>query len=191
MNEALRRMYVACKSRSGFPGTMPVGSDDDNENVSVQAILEGLGLIPSPGVEVPPCDSFDAQHNVWRVMDTSKPTTPLLNSGDIIPSMVKEHLPPSLSAQGSTSHGKAMTSTINMVPPIRKDEYQGRTTLTTQVSNSTAYLSQPTDYSRGISSGPRTHQPSFYQVRLDSGTPWCLGSTATPPLGYYDLSYAY
>jgi hypothetical protein len=53
MIEALRRMYLACRNQSDFPGETPAGNDNDDDQVSVQAILEGLGLIPSPGGESP------------------------------------------------------------------------------------------------------------------------------------------
>jgi hypothetical protein len=76
MNEALRRMYIACKSQSGFPGKMPAGSDVDDYNVPVQAILEGLGLIPNLEAEnelFKSFDSFDQDQNAWQFGDVSKP----------------------------------------------------------------------------------------------------------------------
>ena len=58
INEAFCWIYVACKNRSGFPGLMPVGSDIDDKDVSVQAILDRLGVVPKSGGESPPCHCF-------------------------------------------------------------------------------------------------------------------------------------
>ena len=49
MNEGLRTLYLACKRNSCFPGQLPeVAGDDDDNNVSIHAIIQGLGLIPIP-----------------------------------------------------------------------------------------------------------------------------------------------
>ncbi len=42
-NEAIRRMYIACKDNDCFPGELPV--DKHDRNVSIHAILGGLGLL--------------------------------------------------------------------------------------------------------------------------------------------------
>lgn len=42
-NEAIRRMYMACKDNDCFPGELPV--DKHDRNVSIHAILRGLGLL--------------------------------------------------------------------------------------------------------------------------------------------------
>ena len=44
MNEALRRMYIACKNRSGFPSTMSTEVEGEDGTISIHAILQGLGL---------------------------------------------------------------------------------------------------------------------------------------------------
>ena len=51
MNEGIRRLYLACKRNSCFPGPLPEvpNADGDDNNVSIHAILQCLGLIPSPG----------------------------------------------------------------------------------------------------------------------------------------------
>ena len=41
-NEALQRMYSACRKGQGFPGTLP---DETSGEVTTHAILHGLGLI--------------------------------------------------------------------------------------------------------------------------------------------------
>jgi hypothetical protein len=92
----VRRMYVACKNRSGFPGTMPVGSDSKHEDVSVQAILEGLGLIASPGEESPKSASFNTTHNIWPVPEASESTSPSQSTDDTLPRLCPgecTHLP--------------------------------------------------------------------------------------------------
>ena len=45
MNEALRRMYFACRDKTGFPGEIPAGSEIEDGHVSIHAIPQGLGLI--------------------------------------------------------------------------------------------------------------------------------------------------
>lgn len=42
-NEAIRRMYMACKDNDCFPGDLPV--DEHDRNISIHAILGGLGLL--------------------------------------------------------------------------------------------------------------------------------------------------
>ena len=192
MNVALRRMYIACKSRSGFPGTMPAGSDTGDDNVSVQAILEGLGLIPSPRGESSPYDSFDAHNNAWRVTEISKSTTPSQSTGDVVPGTVNEPVPTSLSAQCRTSYGSVVPSPI-MVPPVQQSEYHGATTLLSPllVDNREVYLSYSVDFIQGVPTGSQTHQTPLYQGGLDCGPPTWLESTATPSFGSYDYSYAY
>jgi hypothetical protein len=45
MNEAIRKLYLACKQNSCFPGPLPKATDTDDENVSIHTILQCLGLI--------------------------------------------------------------------------------------------------------------------------------------------------
>jgi hypothetical protein len=42
-NEAIRRMYIACKDHDCFPGDLPI--DEHDRKVSIHSILEGLGLL--------------------------------------------------------------------------------------------------------------------------------------------------
>jgi hypothetical protein len=42
-NEAIRRMYLACKDNDCFPGDLP--TDEHDRNVSIHTILGGLGLL--------------------------------------------------------------------------------------------------------------------------------------------------
>src|SRR5271167_3990874 len=115
MNEALRRMYIACKSQSGFPGKMPAGSDIDDYNVPVQAILEGLGLIPSleaERVSLESFDSFDQDRNVWRFGNISKSAMSSQAAENIVPSMVGEPVTTSLRAQSRNSDDSTTTSSF-------------------------------------------------------------------------------
>ncbi|EXJ79784.1 hypothetical protein A1O3_08068 [Capronia epimyces CBS 606.96] len=45
MDEALQRLYWACRENRGFPGIIP---DESSGRVSTDAILRGLGLSPPP-----------------------------------------------------------------------------------------------------------------------------------------------
>lgn len=45
IDEALQRLYWACREGRGFPGVLP---DESNGRVSTDAILRGLGLSPPP-----------------------------------------------------------------------------------------------------------------------------------------------
>lgn len=45
MDEALQRLYWACREGRGFPGVVP---DESSSRVSTDAILRGLGLDPPP-----------------------------------------------------------------------------------------------------------------------------------------------
>jgi hypothetical protein len=192
MNEALRRMYIACKNRSGFPGEMPASDDNDDNQVSVQAILEGLGLIPSPGGESPPYNNFDASHNVWRIPDKSESSTPSQNTEDVVPRMAEEHMHTSLLPQSRTSHAQVIPSPI-VGPAVRQDEYHRATTKLPphQIDRHTIHPSYPINFVQPVTIGPQAHQISFYQGWSDGATPSWLGSNTTPPLASYDFGYAY
>jgi hypothetical protein len=192
MNEALRRMYIACKNRSGFPGRMPAGSDGEDDNVSVPAILEGLGLIPTPGEENLLYDSFGATHSVWRVTDISKSTTPSQATEDMVPSMAKEHELTSRRPQCKVSHDQVATFP-NMGLAVRQDEYHGGTTKLAyhQLDSRADYPSHPIDFYQRVANDPQNCQTSIYQGGLDSVNPSWQGSTTVPPLRSYDFSYAY
>lgn len=122
----VRRMYVACKNRSGFPGTMPVGSDSKHEDVSVQAILEGLGLIASPGEESPKSASFNTTHNIWPVPEASESTSPSQSTDDTLPRLVQENAPTCLRPQCRILREELVPPTIT-VPVARREEYHGAT----------------------------------------------------------------
>lgn len=83
---------------------MPVGSDLNDMDVSVQAILEGLGLIPRPGDESPASSGFDPIHDVWRVPEKLESITPPQSAEEVIRRLVQEHVPRSLCPQCRISH---------------------------------------------------------------------------------------
>jgi hypothetical protein len=65
-NDALRKLYLACKRRSGFPGNMPVTVDSNENDISVHAILQGLGLVKASPEDVFSQDSKDPVQNIER-----------------------------------------------------------------------------------------------------------------------------
>lgn len=65
-NDALRKLYLACKRRSGFPGNMPATVDGNENDISVHAILQGLGLVKAPSEDVFSRDSKDPIQNTER-----------------------------------------------------------------------------------------------------------------------------
>jgi hypothetical protein len=65
-NDALRKLYFACEHRSGFPGNMPATMDSNENDISVHAILQGLGLIKASSEDVFSRDNKDPFRNVER-----------------------------------------------------------------------------------------------------------------------------
>jgi hypothetical protein len=192
MNEALRRMYIACKSQSGFPGKMPAGSDVDDYNVPVQAILEGLGLIPSLEAEnvlFESFDSFDQDRNAWQFGDISKSAMSSQVTENIVPSMVRGPVTTSLRAQSRNSDNSAGTPPF-VVPAVRKDNFQPAIDLPHHINNGTAFTFHPSNFTSEIST---VHQPYqiLYQSGLGSKTPLWPDTIATPSSGGYDFSYSY
>jgi hypothetical protein len=192
MNEALRRMYIACKSQSGFPGKMPAGSDIDDYNVPVQAILEGLGLIPSleaGRVSLESFDSFDQDRNVWRFGNIPKSEMSSQAAENIVPSMVGEPVATSLRAQSRNSDHSTTTSSF-VAPAVHKDSFQPAMALPDCINSGTAFTYHPSDFTSEIST---VHQPyqMLYQSGLGSKTPLWPGTIATPSLGSYDFGYSY
>ena len=80
MNEALRRMYTACRSGPGFPEKRPPGTEVEDHDISIHAILLDLGLISI--IETDPLlnNGYAAEHpeHTRRASDasTSTSTTP-------------------------------------------------------------------------------------------------------------------
>jgi hypothetical protein len=192
MNEALRRMYIACKSQSGFPGKMPAGSDTGDYNVPVQAILEGLGLIPSleaERVSLESFDSFDQDRNVWHFGNISKSEMSSQAAENIVPSMVGGAVATSLRAQSRNSDDSTTTSSL-VAPAVRKDSFQLAMALPDCINNGTAFTYHPSDFASEIST---VHQPyqMLYQSGLGNKTPLWPGTIATASSGSYGFGYSY
>jgi hypothetical protein len=111
-NEAIRRMYVACKKSDCFPGDLPV--DERDSNVSIHAILEGLGLLTDGMLpfDTPISLSDDSGSRRQSQSTTSSGRPPRANSGSSSLSMdgidssslhKANWLPSSNSARSSTS----------------------------------------------------------------------------------------
>ena len=62
MNEALRRMYTACRRGTGFPGEMPQDVEIEAAEIPIHAILHGLGLISVIETDLPLADGNDGKH---------------------------------------------------------------------------------------------------------------------------------
>jgi hypothetical protein len=105
---------------------MPVGSDSNHEDVSVQAILEGLGLISSLGKESPQSASFNTTHNIWPVPEASESTPPSQSTDDTLPRLVQENAPTCLQPQCRILREELVPPTIT-VPVARREEYHGAT----------------------------------------------------------------
>jgi hypothetical protein len=192
MNEALRRMYIACKSQSGFPGKMPAGSDVDDYNVPVQAILEGLGLIPSveaEGVSFESFDGSDRDRNVGHFGEISKSSIPSQATANIVPGMARGPAATSLRALSRNSDNSTTTSSF-VVPTVRKDSFQPAMALPHRINNDTTFTCHPSD---SISEISTIHQPyqMLYHSELDSKSPLWSDTIATPCPASYDFGYSY
>jgi hypothetical protein len=121
-NEAIRRMYLACKDNGCFPGDLP--TDEHDRNVSIHAILGGLGLLtdgmlPSDTPISPSDDSGSRRQS----QSTTSGRYPRASSGSSDPSIDNidtssfentNAFPSSMSAHSSTSHHSFDDS---LVPP--------------------------------------------------------------------------
>jgi hypothetical protein len=85
-NEAIRRMYVACKENDCFPGDLP--TDEYDRNVSIHAILEGLGLLTDGMLPFEPPFS-PTEESISRRQSQSNPSgrPPRTGSGSSNPSL--------------------------------------------------------------------------------------------------------
>lgn len=187
-------MYVACKNRSGFPGSIPGGSDINDGDVSVQAILEGLGLISGPGEESPKSAGFDTTHSVCRVPETSESTTPSQITEDTVSGRVQENAPTSLRPQCRILREELVPPTIT-VPTAHQEEYHGAAAAallsTHHVNNPVTYFAHPVKSYQLVPDGPQNRQAQYYQGVYDNATHLWLESTAIPSSSAYDFSYAY
>ncbi len=85
-NEAIRRMYLACKENDCFPGELP--TDEHDRNVSIHAILGGLGLLTDGmlpfDTSMSPSDNFSSRR---QSQSNASGRPPRAESGNSDPSM--------------------------------------------------------------------------------------------------------
>jgi hypothetical protein len=103
-NEALRKLYLACKHRSGFPGNMPATVDSNENDISVHTILQGLGLVKASSEDVFSRDSKDPVQNAER------PAREAQHRGQFSPLTSASVSPPSRSSS-------SYTDTLSLIHP--------------------------------------------------------------------------
>jgi hypothetical protein len=158
---------------------MPIGDDINDADVSVQAILEGLGLISSPAEESPKPTSFDTAHNVSRVPETSESTTPSQSIEDTVPRLAQENAASSIQPQCRILHEV-------FIPPT-----EAMTLLSTHhVHNLATDFAHPVKSYQLVLDGPPNRQTPFCQGAYDNIAHWGLGSGGLPSSAC-DFSYAY
>ena len=121
-SEAIRRLYVACKGNDCFPGNVPV--DENDRNVSIHAILEGLGLLTDGMLpfDKPTSPSEDFSSRCESHSNASAGRPPRANSESSNPSIDgfdsssrhnANYLPSSKSAESSTSQRSSDHFTVS------------------------------------------------------------------------------
>lgn len=85
-NEAIRRMYIACKENDCFPGELP--TDEHDTNISIHAILEGLGLLTDGMLPFDtPVSPSDESGSRRQSQSTNSVRPPRADSGSSNPSL--------------------------------------------------------------------------------------------------------
>lgn len=93
-NEAIRRMYVACKNNSGFPGQLPPQHEgDDDGDVSIHAILQGLGLISNDETDTPQYDLWETGRRRSNETNSLMSSIPPRDTATLVPSLATEIFP--------------------------------------------------------------------------------------------------
>lgn len=97
-NEAIRKMYVACKENGCFPGDLP--TEEHDQNVSIHSVLKGLGLLTDGILQSDIPISSDQSISKTSVL------LPRANSGKSNPSMdgIDIYSLPNMNMSSSTSH---------------------------------------------------------------------------------------
>lgn len=109
-NEAIRRMYLACKDNDCFPGELPL--HEHNRNVSIHAILGGLGLLTDGMLSFDTPNSLSDESSWRRPLQSNAPGhPPRANSGSCNPSMDVFDTPPLHNAYAFPSSNSAHSST--------------------------------------------------------------------------------
>lgn len=137
-NEAVRRMYHACKDNDCFPGDLP--TDEHDRNVSIHAILGGLGLLTDGMLPFDtPISPSDESGSRRQSQSTASGRHPRANSGSSNPSIDSINTSSfedtnaflsSMSVHSPTSHQNfddPPVSPTTQMPPFDSSQ-QGRTT---------------------------------------------------------------
>jgi len=104
-NEAIRRMYVACKNNSGFPGQLPPQHEgDDDSDVSIHAILQGLGLISNHETDTQQYDLWETGHRRSNEANSFIPSIPPQDTTTPVPSSATESFPSLLYPDNGVLH---------------------------------------------------------------------------------------
>ena len=111
-NEAICRLYLACKRNSCFPGKLPTDAGDDN--VSILVILQSLGLIGSS------IDSAMTQDLESPILAKHvAPNTSQSQFQSLSPTVGPLHFLSRVSSEGTTNFAGHMD--LNAIPPIDND----------------------------------------------------------------------
>jgi len=121
-NEALRALYVASRDRAGFPVVMPAGCEDEDGNVSICAILQGLGLIS--GKEQEGCyDGYESRCGRSGGVGASMPNAPASKTPALVRSIAITDTPRSFGPATGSTYVHVVES--NMTSPIAaSNEYR-------------------------------------------------------------------
>lgn len=104
-NEAILKLYAACRDSHCFPGEMP--TDEQDQNVSIHAILKGLGLLTNGTSPFDPPISPSEDSDSKRQSHTNPPAPlPDAHSGCSDPSLdpIEVDITTSSLHQGSLFH---------------------------------------------------------------------------------------
>ena len=194
-NEALRRMYIACRNRTGFPGVMHAESEGNDRDVSIHAILQGLGLITNNEAENP-CDEHDMGRRASGGIDAPILNAPSTTVPAVARSIVTSNLPNSLESKEESPHIGLVRSTTTS-PTALSYDYDDRLHQAGQVSEDPEQLHKMDKSGLVPTTGWMTEQTAMNLNGVDDGTrPVNVFLPAWPgtfagAAGSYDYNYAY
>ncbi len=194
-NEALRRMYIACRNRNGFPGVMPAESEDNDDDVSIHAILQGLGLIRNNEAE-DPYDEYDMGHRASGKIHASIPNAPLTTLPAPAHSILTSNLPSSFESEQGSPHTGLVRSTMTS-PTDPSNDYHDLLHKAEQILEDPEQMHSMDGSGLVTTTGWMAEQTVVNQSGVDNGTrpvnvflsAWPGSSTAAG--GSYGYSYAY
>lgn len=197
-NEALRRMYFACRDRSGFPGKMPAGCDDDDADISIHAILQGLGLIPNNEQEIPSGDRYNLEHGTSRAAAGSMSTTPSQSAPRIVSGTARGNVSVPQHEERGTSQNSAIEQDRSTSAMLDHDHH-AHFALETPMDDDDDHLADDREFNSLASNGPLVNQSLFERDMRDDGNqavngflPAWSGSFTSATNSYgYEHNYAY